>query len=442
MNPLNPLGAINVFNLLKKPVTSLFNNLTKTKTTNTPVYPTPDGKPITPTTYNSQNMPLLEAKVGPSTVIPSTPKTTETTVPKVTTPVLPTTPKLTSSGATINPSTGGVVQTPTTESTAPSPTPTLPTLPNPLETAVTEAEKTYRSNLNPTAEEIAAEEEMSRLGESFRTAYQNTADQTIPIEFITGQQKSIENRALNLAEPLKDKLARLQAKRTAALESSKFALERADAALKTEKDKTKPTTVSSGESVVQFNPKTGQYETIYTGTKSAGEGFSLSPGQTRYDAFGNPIATAPDQDKITATQSAGKATQEVLDVVDALIGSDTNAISGLPSATAFIPGTAAQKTKNLYDQLKGMLALQNRQQLKGSGAISDFEAKVLERAASSLGRNLSDADFRATLIQLRTDLVKAREQALASGWTPGSTTGGNASGGVINTSLGPINTNW
>ena len=73
-----------------------------------------------------------------------------------------------------------------------------------------------------------------------------------------------------------------------------------------------------------------------------------------------------------------------------------------------------------------MLALQNRQQLKGSGAISDFEAKVLERAASSLGRNLSDTDFRATLTQLRKDLVDARNQALASGWTPGNTSGSNS----------------
>jgi hypothetical protein len=318
-------------------------------------------------------------------------------------------------------------------------TPTIPDTITPLETAVSEAEKAYRANLAQTPEEIAAEEELSRLSEGYKKAYQNTADQTIPLEFITGQQKSIENRALNLAEPLKDKLARMQAKRTAALESSKFALERADANLKTEKDKRKPTTVSSGESVVQFNPKTGQYETLYTGAKGAGEGFSLSAGQTRYDAYGNPIATAVDPEKKAAEEARGKASQSVLDIVDTLIGSDTNAISGVPSVGAFLLGSAAQKTKNLYNQLKGMLSLENRQQLKGSGAISDFEFKVLEQAATSLGRNLSDADFRSTLMKLRKDLADARAKALAS---TGGTGAGNTGGSVINTTLGPINTNW
>lgn len=432
--------------------TSVNNLMSVAPKQSTPFYPTPTGKPIVPKTpapnmstvngpayggapqvYNSQTLPLLQANVGPSTFanVKSTAPVVKPTVPTITAP------KTTSAGAMINAATGGVVPSPTIPNGgAPMTTPTLPEAPNPLESAVSEAEKTYRGNLAQTPEEIAAEEELSRLSEGFKKSYQNTADQTIPLEFITGQQKSIENRALNLAEPLKDKLARLQAKRTSALEASKFALDRADSNLKAEKDKVKPTTVSSGESVIQFNPKTGQYESLYTGAKGAGEGFSLSAGQTRYDANGNPIATATDPEKKAAEEARGKASQNVLDIVDTLIGSDTNAISGVPSIGAFLPGSNAQKTKNLYNQLKGMLSLENRSQLKGSGAISDFEFKVLEQAATSLGRNLSDADFRSTLNTLRKDLADARAKSLASSG------GGNTGGNVVTTTIGPINTNW
>lgn len=61
----------------------------------------------------------------------------------------------------------------------------------------------------------------------------------------------------------------------------------------------------------------------------------------------------------------------------------------------------AALAKNQYEQLKGMLALENRSKLKGQGAVSDFEGRVLESAASSLGRNLSDGEFVNQLKQIR-----------------------------------------
>lgn len=57
----------------------------------------------------------------------------------------------------------------------------------------------------------------------------------------------------------------------------------------------------------------------------------------------------------------------------------------------------AQLALNQFNQLKGILSLENREKLKGSGAISDFEFKVLEQAATALGRNLDDASFKTQL---------------------------------------------
>ncbi len=76
-------------------------------------------------------------------------------------------------------------------------------------------------------------------------------------------------------------------------------------------------------------------------------------------------------------------------------------ITGVPSPKAFFPGTQAQEAINKYNQIKSILSLENRQKLKGSGAISDFEAITLEKASSSLGRNLSNEAFDRELKKIR-----------------------------------------
>lgn len=94
----------------------------------------------------------------------------------------------------------------------------------------------------------------------------------------------------------------------------------------------------------------------------------------------------------------------IVKVVDQLLGKNTKPITGVSQIEAMIPGTNAQKTVNLFNQLVSMLSLENRQKLKGSGQISDYESKVLEKAASSLTRSLSDEDFRATLEEMKQEL--------------------------------------
>lgn len=124
----------------------------------------------------------------------------------------------------------------------------------------------------------------------------------------------------------------------------------------------------------------------------------------------------PETMALETDTSKPKATQDVVNVVDQLLGKKTGEISGMPNIKAFIPGTDTQLTKNLFDQLKGMLALENRQKLKGSGQISDYESKVLDKAASALGRNLSDKDFKKVLEDLKKDL-SGEEDIQVGGFT-------------------------
>lgn len=183
------------------------------------------------------------------------------------------------------------------------------------------------------------------------------------------------------------------------------------------------------------------------------EGFTLSEGQTRYDADGNAIASKgktyapgtgtgvgaggytpgenPTVDAWVANIRSGKAnissvpaaiknavsvalaqgtgqisdtSKQAIGLIDQLIGRDTAGITGLiDQYTGGLYGPNAY-TKNIYNQLKGLLSLDKRTLLKGSGAISDYEFKVLEQAASSLGRNLDDESFRTVLANMKLQL--------------------------------------
>jgi len=95
---------------------------------------------------------------------------------------------------------------------------------------------------------------------------------------------------------------------------------------------------------------------------------------------------------------------EMVNVIDQLV--KTGGVGGITGIVRndFIPGTKAALAKNYYNQLKGMLSLENRQKLKGSGAISDYESKVLAQAASALDQNLSETQFMQVLNDLRNKL--------------------------------------
>jgi hypothetical protein len=71
----------------------------------------------------------------------------------------------------------------------------------------------------------------------------------------------------------------------------------------------------------------------------------------------------------------------------------------------YIPGNTANPIFNKGAQLAALLALENRAKLKGSGAVSDYESRILNQSSSSLGL---DKNGRSNLPQeqLRKELKK------------------------------------
>lgn len=173
--------------------------------------------------------------------------------------------------------------------------------------------------------------------------------------------------------------------------------------------------------------------------------FTLGKDDIRYDAFGNVIgrgvASGSGNEDGTFSSEALSLAQQVnsglitlTQVPSALRGEVSLALQSLPDQRVNeldnileiinelgnnpklgnILGPIDQRTgglfgeaataKNLYNQLTGILALEGRQKLKGSGAISDFEFKVLKDAQSALGRNLNYTEFQKQLEKVRTVL--------------------------------------
>ncbi len=187
-----------------------------------------------------------------------------------------------------------------------------------------------------------------------------------------------------------------------------------------------------------INPVTG-VDDIYLNpdTSKAVDDFILSEGQARYDgSTGAMIANNPKVESkvvgeeiyqydsksgqwVNTTSESGVSKEDIarvetlktkIELVDEILNSPyLDQVVGLKNPlTYWTPGSNEQIVKNKLEQLKQSLSLENRQQLKGSGAISDFEAKMLEKASSSLGSNLSNEDAKTVLKEIKNAFELAK----------------------------------
>jgi hypothetical protein len=104
-----------------------------------------------------------------------------------------------------------------------------------------------------------------------------------------------------------------------------------------------------------------------------------------------------DQEKEIAAQQA--ASQSLGIINNLLSGDKFKSITGVGQSPLSYIGLGAGVRE--FNQLKSQLALGARSLLKGSGAVSDYEAKVLQDSTSSLGRELDNDSFKQALLTVR-----------------------------------------
>jgi len=292
---------------------------------------------------------------------------------------------------------------------------------SPEDQAVIDAKKAYEAAIPVTAEELKAKEDLDNLNQSYKTAYQNTGGQVIPLDFITGQQKSLEERKLGLEEPLAARLARMQAQRQSTLEASKFALERADAAAAAAKAARKPVSVSSGETLIdpttgkviysseaksdnptsyrewQLAGSPGDYQSWLQQSNAGKDIIKINGIDYQRNADGSlSIPNTPDPQSSITQRQAAQSAKDLLAMFNSGKGKSAVGFSSL-FGTSLIPGSAASDFVRQFDNLKSLLSLDNVKLLKGQGAVSDAERKLLADASTKLDRRQSESEFKKTL---------------------------------------------
>lgn len=124
-------------------------------------------------------------------------------------------------------------------------------------------------------------------------------------------------------------------------------------------------------------------------------------GMEVYQKDDGTLDVRPSTVKTQEQQKATDTKQETLNLVDEILGSDLGPVTGLLQLRSAIPGTKAKTTAAKIDQLKSQLSLDKRSMLKGSGQISDFESKMLEKSVAALDRNMSETDFKKELENIK-----------------------------------------
>lgn len=175
----------------------------------------------------------------------------------------------------------------------------------------------------------------------------------------------------------------------------------------TQKDLQDFITLSEGQTLI--DPTTGL--PIYSSPKTQFQKI----GDTTYQVVDGQLVPVQTPANNADTAKAVTQSKQQISLIDEILNdASLNAVVGAKGISTIIPGSPAQAVKNKINQLIGNLVLDERGKLKGSGAISDFETKIIQQSATDLGRNLSNEDFRATLENLKERFSNVEKTAYMS----------------------------
>lgn len=96
--------------------------------------------------------------------------------------------------------------------------------------------------------------------------------------------------------------------------------------------------------------------------------------------------------------TVSKEKQQLISDIDEVLGRDVGALVGFPNLFKIGENIT---TKAKIEQIKGKLGLDARKALKGSGQISDYEMKILEKSVGALNYSMSNKDFVAELQKIK-----------------------------------------
>lgn len=322
------------------------------------------------------------------------------------------------------------------------------------------ARQQVRSLASPSAQEASLQDELAQFRGDARMGIAGLEGQGrgIPLSLVRGQQAKLGEQAGIQEQTLLDRIAAASAQRQAALTAAQTDLgymmqdqARQDALAQAAQERQDRLTspVEIGGSLLQFDPATGQYKTLYTAPATAAEaptsvqeyqfavqngyqgGYtdflaqkaaaSQNPANLQFvsptSTFGGGVfdpntGTFTPNTSTTQSQQASQLTTQALDLVNNLVNHPglRGAVGDKSITSLFgilgqpIAGTPAADFTAQLERLKSLLSLENISYLKGTGAMSDREFATLASAAAALDRNMSDSEFVKELQRIQSEL--------------------------------------
>ena len=123
--------------------------------------------------------------------------------------------------------------------------------------------------------------------------------------------------------------------------------------------------------------------------------------QDKVDEIDNYIAQLKYSYASSNTTSDNSTKNQIVDLVDEVLGSNNlKGVTGVSIANK-IPGTSSYDLQKKIDQIKNKLTVEERAKLKGQGQISDRETQMLENAVTALDSGMSETAFRTELQNIK-----------------------------------------
>lgn len=325
--------------------------------------------------------------------------------------------------------------------------PALPTLDPSYVKSYETAAKAYEKSLLLSPEELSTQGELDNVIESFKKGYTGIKGKPIPMEFITGQLSALEERAVNLAEPLESKLARLQAQRLASVDASRFSLEHAEKRLTDARTEVKDMREEAmgkvvGDSILRFNPNTGSYDSLYTAPDDKRSAMYQEFLDAKKEGYGGSFTQYQNEDANRKAKSSGIGAGGTSSLAASIMANPGLFNSLTPTArTAIIPELVAagfqvpaQLTGTQEGDIADMRTLQGlAQQILGFGSsgqlpgVGGFGGGTIAGFASKqLGTGQEGESIRNIIGNIKGTIAKLRggtsftpnEQTLLDTYTP------------------------
>lgn len=179
----------------------------------------------------------------------------------------------------------------------------------------------------------------------------------------------------------------------------------------------KPITQEVGGTLLQYNPSTNTWSSIYTAPKTTDQKI-VKIGGVDYVANADGSYSLPNVPSAPSAEKVTKA-DEVIGKIDALLN-NANLSKAIGPVSANIPEFMRSGARNDVEAaiktLIAGLALENLSLLKGP--MSDKDVAFIKEASSGLNTNMSEQGFKDRLTEIKNKFIEIKNKATAEGGQP------------------------